>query len=84
MLLQGFYTVTECGSLEEGAKSCITLSGLGTLAPNMILMGFKACTTTIYEFLTNNVAYDVCRVMTFVAYAVCRSMRFVGYFVCRL
>jgi hypothetical protein len=41
-LLQGFYTVTESGSLEEGAKSCITLSGLGKLAPNMILMGFKA------------------------------------------
>jgi hypothetical protein len=38
---KGFYTVTESGSLEEGAKSCLTLSGLGKLAPNMILMGFK-------------------------------------------
>jgi hypothetical protein len=38
---KGFYTVTESRSLEEGAKSCLTLSGLGKLAPNMILMGFK-------------------------------------------
>ena len=39
---QGFYTVTESNTFEEGAKSCLTLAGLGKLSPNMILMGFKA------------------------------------------
>ena len=40
--MQGFYTVTESNTFEEGAKSCLTLAGLGKLAPNMLLMGFKA------------------------------------------
>jgi len=38
----GFYTVTESGSWEEGAKSCLTLAGLGKLAPNFVLIGFKS------------------------------------------
>merc|ERR1719450_2101364 len=40
--IKGFYTVTESNTFEEGAKSCLTLAGLGKLAPNMLLMGFKA------------------------------------------
>ena len=40
-VFQGFYTVTESNNFEEGAKSCLTLAGLGKLAPNMLLMGFK-------------------------------------------
>ena len=39
---QGFYTVTETSSFEEGAKSCLTLAGLGKLSPNMLLIGFKS------------------------------------------
>jgi len=39
--VKGFYTVTESNKFEEGAKSCLTLAGLGKLAPNMLLMGFK-------------------------------------------
>lgn len=39
---QGFYTVTENHSFEEGGKSCLTLAGLGKLAPNMLLIGFKS------------------------------------------
>merc|ERR1719466_298382 len=39
--IKGFYTVTESNSFEEGAKSCLTLAGLGKLAPNMLLVGFK-------------------------------------------
>eukprot|EP00092_Neocalanus_flemingeri_P012452 GFUD01013425.1.p1 GENE.GFUD01013425.1~~GFUD01013425.1.p1 ORF type:complete len:1079 (+),score=254.39 GFUD01013425.1:143-3379(+) len=40
--IKGFYTVTESNKFEEGAKSCLTLAGLGKLAPNMLLVGFKA------------------------------------------
>ena len=39
--IKGFYTVTENTNFEQGAKSCLTLAGLGKLAPNMLLMGFK-------------------------------------------
>jgi len=39
--IKGFYTVTESNNFEEGAKSCLNLAGLGKLAPNMLLMGFK-------------------------------------------
>ena len=34
--------MTESNSFEEGAKSCLTLAGLGKLSPNMMLVGFKA------------------------------------------
>jgi len=40
--IKGFYTVTESGSWEEGAKSCLTLAGLGKLSPNFVLIGFKS------------------------------------------
>lgn len=40
--IKGFYTVTESNSFEEGAKSCLTLAGLGKLSPNMLLLGFKS------------------------------------------
>ena len=33
--------MTENHSFEEGGKSCLTLAGLGKLAPNMLLIGFK-------------------------------------------
>ena len=39
--IRGFYTVNENNSFEEGAKSCLTSAGLGKLAPNMLLIGFK-------------------------------------------
>lgn len=39
--IKGFYTVTESNNFEEGAKSCLNLAGLGKLAPNMLLMGYK-------------------------------------------
>ena len=41
-MFQGFYTVTESNSFEEGGKSCLTLAGLGKLSPNMLLIGFKS------------------------------------------
>ena len=34
--------MTENNSFEEGGKSCLTLAGLGKLAPNMLLIGFKS------------------------------------------
>merc|ERR1719186_1191878 len=34
-------TLKESTNFEQGAKSCLTLAGLGKLAPNMLLMGFK-------------------------------------------
>ena len=34
--------VIESNTFKEGAKSCLTQAGLGKLAPNMLLMGFKA------------------------------------------
>jgi solute carrier family 12 sodium/potassium/chloride transporter 2 len=40
--IKGFITVTESDSFEEGARSCLTLAGLGKLSPNMLLMGFKS------------------------------------------
>jgi len=40
--IKGFYTVTESNTFEEGAKSCLTLAGLGKLSPNMVLLGFKS------------------------------------------
>jgi len=40
--LKGFYTVTESAKWEDGAKSCLTLAGLGKLAPNFVLIGFKS------------------------------------------
>ena len=39
--IKGFYTVTESLSIEEGAKACLNLAGLGKLSPNMLLVGFK-------------------------------------------
>ena len=39
--VKGFYSVTQNTSLKGGAKSCMTLAGLGKLAPNMLMMGFK-------------------------------------------
>ena len=41
-MFEGFYTVTESNSFEEGCKSCLTLAGLGKLSPNMLLIGFKS------------------------------------------
>merc|ERR1711962_1079605 len=40
--IQGFYDVLQNRSFAEGADACISLSGLGKLAPNMLLMGFKS------------------------------------------
>jgi len=40
--IKGFYTVVESERWEEGAKCCLTLAGLGKLAPNCVLIGFKS------------------------------------------
>jgi len=40
--IKGFYTVNQSSSFEEGAKNCISMSGLGKMAPNMVLIGFKS------------------------------------------
>ena len=40
--IPGFYSVTQSSSLQEGARNCMTLTGLGKLCPNMILLGFKS------------------------------------------
>jgi len=37
----GFYNVVQNTNFEEGAEACLALSGLGKLAPNMLLLGFK-------------------------------------------
>merc|ERR1719430_629338 len=50
--IKGFYTVTESNTFEEGAKSCLTLAGLGKLSPNMVLIGFKA------DWMTNLLAAE--------------------------
>jgi len=39
--IKGFYTVTQTPDLSGGAKNCMTLSGLGKLSPNMVMIGFK-------------------------------------------
>ena len=39
--INGFYNVLQNQSFEDGALACLSLSGLGKLAPNMLLMGFK-------------------------------------------
>ena len=40
--IKGFYTLNQSETFEEGAKNCLTMSGLGKLSPNMLLMGFKS------------------------------------------
>ena len=40
--IKGFYTLNQAETFEEGAKNCLTMSGLGKLSPNMLLMGFKS------------------------------------------
>jgi len=40
--VHGFYNVLQNKSFEDGALACLSLSGLGKLAPNMLLMGFKS------------------------------------------
>ena len=39
--ISGYYSVTQNKSLNVGAKSVMTISGLGKLSPNMVLLGFK-------------------------------------------
>lgn len=39
--IKGYYAVAQNKDLSAGAKSCMTLSGLGKLSPNMVMMGFK-------------------------------------------
>ena len=40
-MISGYYSVAQTPDLSAGARSCMTLSGLGKLSPNMVLMGFK-------------------------------------------
>eukprot|EP00092_Neocalanus_flemingeri_P010472 GFUD01011283.1.p1 GENE.GFUD01011283.1~~GFUD01011283.1.p1 ORF type:complete len:1082 (+),score=181.23 GFUD01011283.1:264-3509(+) len=40
--IKGYYSVAQNKDLSAGAKSCMTISGLGKLSPNMVMMGFKA------------------------------------------
>jgi solute carrier family 12 sodium/potassium/chloride transporter 2 len=39
--VKSFYTIAENDDFSSGVKSCISLVGLGRLAPNMILMGYR-------------------------------------------
>ena len=39
--ISGYYSVAQNKSLSVGAKSVMTISGLGKLSPNMVLLGFK-------------------------------------------
>jgi len=39
--IKGYYAVAQSPELNAGAKSCMTIAGLGKLSPNMVLMGFK-------------------------------------------
>eukprot|EP00092_Neocalanus_flemingeri_P009713 GFUD01010461.1.p1 GENE.GFUD01010461.1~~GFUD01010461.1.p1 ORF type:complete len:716 (+),score=77.54 GFUD01010461.1:160-2148(+) len=61
--INGFYNVLQNKSFEDGALACLALSGLGKLAPNMLLMGFKSDWTenidrTIQYVNVWNKAYD--------------------------
>ena len=38
----GFYNLLQNSSFEDGATASLSLSGLGRLAPNMLLLGFRA------------------------------------------
>jgi len=40
--IKGYYSVAQNKELNVGAKSCMTIAGLGKLSPNMVMMGFKA------------------------------------------
>ena len=39
--MKAFYSVTPSENFGDGAVSCLNLSGIGKLVPNMMLMGFK-------------------------------------------
>jgi len=39
--IKGYYTVAQTKNLSAGAKSCMTMTGLGKMSPNLIMMGFK-------------------------------------------
>jgi len=40
--IKGYYTVAQTKDLSAGAKSCMTMTGLGKMSPNLIMMGFKS------------------------------------------
>jgi hypothetical protein len=40
--IQSFYTVVESDSFTAGVKYCISLTGLGKLSPNMVMLGFPS------------------------------------------
>merc|ERR1712106_824678 len=39
--IKGYYSVAQNKDLSAGAKSMMTISGLGKLSPNLVMMGFK-------------------------------------------
>jgi len=39
--IKGYYSCTQTPDFAGGARSCMTLAGLGKLSPNMVLIGFK-------------------------------------------
>jgi len=39
--IKGFYAVTQTPDLSGGARSAMSLAGLGKLSPNMVMVGFK-------------------------------------------
>ncbi len=39
--VKGFYSVLQAPGLSDGARSMMSLTGLGKLSPNMLLLGFK-------------------------------------------
>jgi len=40
--IKSFYTVQQTDNYSDGVKNMISMTGIGKLAPNMVLMGFKA------------------------------------------
>ena len=41
MSVQAFYKVTRSSDFAEGLRTSIELCGLGKMAPNLVVMGFK-------------------------------------------
>merc|ERR1719264_1808970 len=39
--VKGFYSALQSQTMSDGARSMMSLSGLGKLSPNMVMMGFK-------------------------------------------
>merc|ERR1719193_1228092 len=48
--IKSFYTVQQSQVFSDGAKNIISLSGLGKLSPNMVMMGFNSNKSDVEEY----------------------------------